>query len=443
MQSTRQPSTVSTNAIAGIAAGVVVFLALIAGAVFFLLRRRRRRRQLEEEKRKAEEAFDPMNKPEMDGHSKLPPRELFAEHKLGSEVDGKNWNEMDASTGIYRDADKLRAEMEGTSGGTEMEGTRGPTEMEGTKGEVEMQAGEVAAPVELWAGSEGLYELSSANSGDNGRSSPASRIRSFSGSGRPSPASVSHRRASMRLPFGRKQRPSSRKLNRGNSPSSSGLVDTVSGPDSGMETWSDRPSPQPTPPSRISSPQFASPGSSRKERARRGDDLSRRLESNSGTQSYTHLSVSSPTTTTTESEIGTRRRTNESGSHLTVSSPASDSDGGGRRLPNQSAADRWNERFGSRSQDPRASPRPSIISSPSSGSRNLERRLPPTPLESPREGSPASNRPTVGSSQRRLMERHEQGSWPDSAKHGGGGSGGYRSPSSDMRGSGKKGGGFF
>lgn len=434
-------SKVSTGTIAGIAVGVVALLALIAGVTLFLIRRRRRRRDLEE-KRKAEEAFDPMNKPEMDGQSKLPPGELFAEHKLGSEVDGKSWNEMEASKGSFHDTDKLRAEMEGTSGGAEMEGTRGGTEMEGTKGGFEMQAGEVATPVELWAGSEGLYELPSASPGDDGRPSPASHVRSSSGSGRPSPASTSDQRASMRLPYGWKQRPSPSIPRDGNSPASSSFIDTVSGPDSGTETWSDRPSPRPTPRPRITNPQIDSPGAGRRDRARPGDNLNRRLGNDSGTQSRTHLSVPSPTTISTESEAGDRRRINESGSHVSPSSPTTDCDSHGRRFLSESGTDRRNERFGSRPRDHRSSPRPSMISLPSSGSRSLERRLPPTPLESPRAGVPSPSRPTESNSRRTVMERHGQASIMSPCRNGGD-SAGHRSPNSDVSGSGRKPGGFF
>lgn len=438
-------STMTTGTIAGVAVGAVALLALIAAVVFFLIRRRRRRQEIEEKKRKAEEDFDPMKKPEMDGQSKLPPGELFAEHKLGSEVDGKNWNEMDASKGSFHDAGKLRAEMEGTSGGAEMEGTRDGTQMEGTKGGFEMQAGEVAAPVELWAGSDGLYELPSLSPGDDGRPSPASRIQSSSGSGRPSPGSASKRRTSARMPFGRKPGPSPSMPRDGNSPASSSLVDTISGPDSGTETWSERPSPRPTPPPQMSSPQFTSPATSRRERARRGDDLTRRLENSSRNQSRTNLPVSSPSptiTAKTENEVENRRRTNESGSHLSVASPTTDIDGGIRRLPNESGADRWNERFGSRTRDHRASPQPPVTRSPGIGSGSQVHRYPSRPLESPRQVFPSPERPIEGDSRSALRKGADPGSWTSRGSDGGG-DGGYRSAGSDIRGNGRAPGGFF
>ena len=363
-------SGLTKGAIIGIAVGAVALLALAGIAGFFFIRRRKQRRRLEEE-RKADAEFDPMAKPEMDGVSKPPPGELYAEGKLGAEVDGKSMNEMEGSKGGFSNDVKLHAEMEGSRGGAEMEGT---------KGGYEMQAGEVAAPVEMWAGPQGLRGLSPP---------AASRIPSSSGSGGRSPA------RSSRVSWSRRQRPTPSLPRDDSSGISSPTDDPASGHDSGADAWASRQSPRLTPPPQaITPPEMSSPSSRRRERERRGDDLTRRLESNSRTQSSAHLSVSSPTT-------DSRRQTSEIG------------------------ADTWNTRFGSRSREHIESQGPSI-SSPSSASRSWERRLPATPMDSPKqEVSSQSER----SSRRALIGRNEHDSWTSQVSEGEH-SGGLSRPSS-------------
>ncbi|KAL9102204.1 MAG: hypothetical protein Q9163_002629 [Psora crenata] len=139
----QQPSSFPLGAIIGIAVAAVV-LAVSGIAIFFFIRRRRRRRRLENHEEMKSEDLDPLAKPEMDGSGK-PLGELYAEGKLGVEVDSRSVNEVEGSKFDLDNSSKIRLEMEGTRGGAEMEGT---------KGIHEMQAGDFAAPVEMWAGAE-------------------------------------------------------------------------------------------------------------------------------------------------------------------------------------------------------------------------------------------------------------------------------------------------
>ena len=323
---TSQPSSFPISALIGILVAVVV-LALASVAAFFFFRRRRRRRLEEYEKRKAGD-FDPLAKPEMDGRGKPPVGELYAEGKPGAEMDSKNMIEMEGTYGKFGDEAKMRAEMEGSRGGAEMEGT---------KGGHEMQAGDVTAPMEMWAGPHGLYELPSP---DSGRPSPASRIPSPSPSGRTSPASPrdSNGRYSRVLSWGRinRHKPS---LPRNGSEILSPTKGNVSEQESDVDFWSPGSSSKTTPPLRSITPQdISSPTSRSRERARRGEDLTRRLESTPRKQSARDRSVSSPTSET---------------SH-----------------------DRWNTRFGSRLRESTSSGGPKI-SSQTDLSRSRERPLPP------------------------------------------------------------------
>ena len=127
----------------------------------------------ETEKKGGEEEEEPFRKPEMDGNSKPPIGELYAEGKLG-EVDSSSKVEMQGSEPGVSAADKKNlAEFEGSRGGFEMEGTAGGMEMEANRLRAEM-AGDHLAPVELDAGSHGLSELPSPNTSNSELPSPLS-----------------------------------------------------------------------------------------------------------------------------------------------------------------------------------------------------------------------------------------------------------------------------
>ena len=388
IQETHQ-SSFPVGAIVGIVVAVVLFA--FAGIAAFFFTRRRRRRRLEDYERKKAEEFDPTAKPEMDGTGTTPIGELYAEGKVGAEMDSKSVNEMEGSKGGFYNDDKLRNEMEGSRGGHEM------------------HADDVSAPVEMWAGPEGLFELPTPDSGPTERPNPESRVPSSSASGRPSPASRSdsNRMNSSRiLSWNRRNHHKSSLPTNESSEISSPTTDPASGRGSGADPWSDRRSPRPTPPLRAVTPQdSSSPGNPRsRDRARiRGDDLTRRLESSSRAQSATHLSVSSPST---------------------------DNDN------NNNRQDRWNTRFGS---IPRDVNNTGGASSPSSQSRSRERRLPPTPLDSAREEEEAGHSSpgqVTSSSQRGLHGRSGPDSWTSRVSGGG-------EPNLQEKGSEGPSGGFF
>ena len=359
---TQQSSSFPIGAIIGIVVAIVV-LALAGIVAFFFIRRRRRRRRLEEYERKKAEEFDPLAKPEMDGSGKPPIGELSTEDKSGAEMDSKAMTEMEGSNDGFYNAAKLHAEMEGSRGGAEIEGT---------KGGHEMHAGDVPTPVEMWAGPEGLFELPTPPSQDSRRPSPGSRTPSSSASGRPSIASRSdsNRRSSRLLSWGRRNQPNSSLLRNESSEVSSPASELPSQRESGTDTWSPRGSSRPTPPLQAATPQdISSPSSRSRERARRGDDLTRRLESSSRNHSTTHFSVSSPTS--------------------------------------ESSQDRWNTRFGTHLRESTASG--DAMSPSSSDSRSRERRLPPIPSEPIRQEVVRS--PEAASPRRGLQGRNEDDSW--------------------------------
>ena len=382
--STKNSSSPSSGGIAGITIGVAAVFALVGMALLFFRRRKQRRRE-EEEKRRAEAEFDPAAKPEMDGVGKPPLGELYAEGKPGVEADGRHMTEMEGSKGVHFNNVKLRAEMEGSRGDVttraEMEGTRGGhqlrAEMEGTKGGHEMQADGLTPPIEMWAGSHGLYELPTPHPRESGRSSPASKLPSRPESTRPSPIRNSG------TPWSRRQQ-STPSLSRGEG------NDIPSPPDDSANTysqgagvWSRQARSRPTF-RRTKTPGDVSPQSSKdREQGQRDSDLARRFDSGPVTPSNAHLSVSSPS-------IDSRRQTNESGSN------------------------RWNSRF--RNQ-PRNHVVSQVLSASSTGSANRSREhaSSSTPLDSSAEEiSPQSER---GGKKGRLGTS-EYGSWTSQVSEG-------------------------
>ena len=174
-----QSHKLSIGAIVGIIVAAVVGILLAAGLTWFCIaRRRRRRRELEEEERKKNEVDLFGGKPEMDATSKGPLQELFAPDKVGEEMDGSSSQaELAGKEGFYAH-DKNAAEMQGSRGGFEMEGTKGGVEMEASKptgGQLRSEmAGDHLAPVEMYAGPHGLYELPSPNTESSDVPSPLS-----------------------------------------------------------------------------------------------------------------------------------------------------------------------------------------------------------------------------------------------------------------------------
>lgn len=265
---TEQPTSksISTGAIAGIVVAVVLLLSLAAIGAFFLVRRRRKRKAAASK----EDEYDPMAKPEMDGNGRIVPGELFGSDAKLDKSDSLEGFEMEGSKG--KD-DKLRAEMEGSRGGSEMDGAqhgRLYAEMEG----------EHQAPVELWAGDHGLYdELASPVAVNVSSGTPSPGFRSSDSA--PSPMSARGDRRSGIASLTRLQKPTP-PLPREESSDEVSSQDEFGAHRSSDQgrTSSARPS-RPTPSSRTPQEEgLISPTESIRERHRRGADaLTRRLES--------------------------------------------------------------------------------------------------------------------------------------------------------------------
>ena len=328
----------------GVVLAVILILVIAAISTLFLLRRRRKRR-------KAKVADDTdgayaLHKPELDGVGKGPVGELFNEGKLGEsdssskiEMQGsdadvssdKHRAEVEGSKGILASEMEgtkgvLRSEMEGTKGvlRSEMEGTKGVlrSEMEGTPQNPEME-GSPFAPVEMYAGPHGLYELESPH------------IDAPEGTDIPSPLGGSRKRRSGIASWGRRQRPNP------NLPHSSSddISPNTDEPDrrSGVGIWNSR-RPRGTP--RSITPQDVSSPTSESSRSRmrnRGDLLTQRLEAAS--RSNHPPEISSPSDSSRERRP--RPTLDPAYSNRTT---AVSSDGSRERL--DSSADAWNHRFG-------------------------------------------------------------------------------------------------
>lgn len=224
---------ISTGAIIGIIVAVVALIVVAAIAVFYLFKHRRKRRKVAKEEMDGDE-MTPFQKAEMDGTpaGKGPFADPPYGHKFGEEMEGskpdlgedmRKGSEMEGSNPDLTMATKLKAEMEGDAGamraeapgsggvlraeapgseGTfraEAEGSRGGWEMDGAQGTLraEMPVPTIA-PVEMYAGDHGLYEMPSPLSGSD-RPSPISSP--HSPERRPGAASWSRRQMdSPRLP---------------------------------------------------------------------------------------------------------------------------------------------------------------------------------------------------------------------------------------------------
>ena len=141
---------ISIGGIVGLIAAAVALCLIAAGAIYYTIRRKRKKREEEEKSREAE--LNQFDKPEMDGTGKPVVGELYSEHKLGEEMEGSK-----PGMGVYAADVKNRTDLEGRRV-AEMEGTRGGVEMEGSRAHAEME-GTDFAPVEMYAGPHGLYEL--------------------------------------------------------------------------------------------------------------------------------------------------------------------------------------------------------------------------------------------------------------------------------------------
>lgn len=220
---------ISIGAIVGIIVAVGALIIVAAIAVFYIIKHRSKRRKLEKEETEGDE-MTPFHKAEMDATpaGKAPFEERPYGHKFGEEMEGSNpslgmdmrkGSEMEGSNPDLVMAAKLRSEMEGDagvmraeapgSGGVlraeapgsegvsraEAEGSRGGWEMEGSKGTLRAEMPvPTFAPVEMYAGDHGLYELPSPVSGSDQPSpissphSPERRPGAASWNGRPTNA---------------------------------------------------------------------------------------------------------------------------------------------------------------------------------------------------------------------------------------------------------------
>lgn len=398
-------SLLSVGAIVGIVAAIVILLALCGLGTFFFYRRRRREKQEREElerKEMEEAAGDPAHqKAELGGIPKPQLNELYGEFKPELEADGEI-NEMEGSKGtsILMEG-KLRAEMEGSEGMS--------MEKDSGKSRQEMHASTHGAPVEMWAGPFGLYELSP-DSERTCRPSPPSRLPSSSGDGQPSPESSSATLRNSRSGFtwARRHRSIQSAVHGDSSGVSSPTTDDPSTEheNSGSELWGGRRTSRPRFPPRAVTPQEISPQSSQSNRTRRGDHLTHRLEQTSRSKHDSHLSISSPT---------------------------SESDTVHRPAPAESGADRWNSRFGSRPRTD-ASQHQSTLSPTGETPGRRARRAP-----SPEGISPSS----VGASRGELPKRSHVDSWTSQVSASAITSPGVSSPDSEGRRSPREGGRYF
>lgn len=260
---------ISTGAIIGIIVAVVALIVVAAIAVFYLFKHRRKRRKVAKEETDGDE-MTPFQKAEMDGTpaGKDPFADTPYGHKVGEEMEGskpdlgvdmRKGSEMEGSNPDLTRTAKLKAEMEGDAGamraeapgsggvlraeapgseGTfraEAEGSRGGWEMDGAQGTLRAEMPvPTFAPVEMYAGDHGLYEMPSP----------------LSGSDRPSPISSPHspERRPGAASWGRRPMDSPR-LPRSASDISSPDEDTEGSPRSPRRS---RPSPRSLTPSQVS-----------------------------------------------------------------------------------------------------------------------------------------------------------------------------------------------
>ncbi|KAL6718801.1 hypothetical protein ACLMJK_003035 [Lecanora helva] len=392
---TKKSSGISTGAIVGIIVAAVVLILLSAVGAFFIIRQRRKKRKEAEKK----DDDDEYRKPEMDGHSKPPIGELYAEGKLG-EVDSSSKVEMQGSQpGIATQEKRNMAEAEGSRGGVEMEGTTGGEEMEGSHGShlrAEM-AGDHLAPVELDAGPQGLYEMPSPNT---------------SNSELPSPLSGSERRSGLSATWSRRQKPTP-KLPDSESSDTAGDA----GPQSKKQKSGTRIGRPTQGPQRSLNPyNISSPSSSNRER-RPSQPLPSHASSPNSVGRHPHPGSSSPRDTAADIPLRSRtpmevssqssssrerqqRPSNGFDRRIESSNRTSPRDGlspHDRSLGRANSEEEWNRRFGSRDRSltPGSPDGRSPVSSPErrpsplgNGLRNVGSRSGAPAQEERREGSP-------------------------------------------------------
>ena len=192
---------ISTGAIVGIIVAVGALVIFAAIAAFYVTKYRRKRRKVEKDGTEGDE-MTPFHKAEMDATpaGKAPFDESPYGHKFGEEMDGSNpdlgmdmrkGSEMEGSNPDLVTAAKPKSEMAGDEGvmraeapgsegvfRAEAPGSRGGWEMEGSKGSLRAEMPvPTFAPVEMYAGDHGLYELPSPVLTPEGRPGAASRSR--------------------------------------------------------------------------------------------------------------------------------------------------------------------------------------------------------------------------------------------------------------------------
>jgi len=296
----------------------------------------------------------------MDGTGREPIGELYSPDKLREEMDSSTNIELAGKDGISA-YDKNTAEMAGSRGGVEMEGTKGGVEMEASKPHLRSEMeGDHLAPVEMYAGSHGLYELPSPNTESSDVPSPLGPPRD----------------TRSRVPsWSRRNRPTT-SLPQSESSEISGPGSSSPERRSNGGLWSGRRLPRGTPRT-ASAHDVSSPTSeSSRERQHSGADPYRQDDpiSRYGTP-MSAASISSPTSDSSR-DVQRRRGDRlteqlERPSHTkTPGEVSSPSDESGERL--DSGADRWNSRFGITPRS--ATPRSPDVSNPSDANRERRRR---------------------------------------------------------------------
>ena len=268
---------ISTGAIVGVTVGIIALIIAAAIAAYYVFKYRSKKRKRRKDGSEGDE-MSPFHKAEMDATSvgKAPFEDSPYGPKFGEEMEGSNpdlgldkrkGSEMEGSNPDLAMAAKLKSEMEGDAGAlraeapgsggvlraeapgsegvvrAEAEGSRGGWEMDGNQRTLRSEL-PVFAPVEMYAGDHGLYELPSP----------------VSGSDRPSPISSPHspdRQSGAAASWSRRQMGVPRPPRSGSD---------ISSPDE--ESEGTRPSPRrsrPTPGS-LSSPSRVSPQSQSRER---------------------------------------------------------------------------------------------------------------------------------------------------------------------------------
>lgn len=361
-------NSIPIGAIIGIAVAAVVLILFAAGLTWFCVRRRRKSKKEKKEANEKDEVDPFGGKPEMDGTSRDPIGELYAPDKLGEEMDSSSKIELAGKEGASA-YDKNTAEMAGSRGGVEMEGTKGGVEMEASKPHLRSEMeGDHLAPIEMYAGEHGLYELPSPNTEGSDVPSPLgpprdrrSRVPSWSRRNKPTPS----------LPHSESSEISGPE-------SSSPERRSGGGGGGGGGMWSGRRPPRGTP--RIASAHDVSSPTSESSRERQHSGADPFGQADPISRYGTPMSAGSMSSPTSESSRDVQRRR---GDRLTeqLQRPSQPNSSGEVSAPSgndnrerlDSGADRWNSRFGSTARS--TTPRSQEVSSVSDSDRERRRRM--------------------------------------------------------------------